>query len=400
MRLNGIGRSGDDAMARRTRPGSDEHPIGIDGETRAKLPVRMLLVSGSGRQRVRITRLMERHVESMLVAHSAEEAREAARANEFDLAVIGRHQPDGCGIALAGELHEDHPALTTLILSDEPTLEDAVEAMRRGASDLVDALGPTDELGSRIAGAARRAQMRRGREERVRRLRRLCHHLNEARREVSGHVGALCNDLVDAYRDLSGKMDGVSDATELNSLLRQELDIECLLRTLLEHLLAKIGAVNGAIYLPSSSGDYSLGAYVNHDKPKDSAEVLFEHLGDTLAPRLEHRADVVHVRSQDELEDLLGEHAGWLEGSCALGVACCHEGECLAVLTLFRDNARGFDEEAVRLVQQTSTLFGAQLARVIAVHHRHLPEEDWGRFDPEEDDDSFEDGFDGLDLAA
>lgn len=382
-------------MARkRGAPGEHGGP-GVGEAASPSVPVRVLIVSGGGRQRVRLRHLLDGRVESLGVAHSAEEAREACREHDYDLAVIGRNQPDGCGIELAGELGEAHAGLVTVVVSDQPTMDDALAAMRRGAVDLVDALAPAGELSARILSAAKRAQRSRQREDRVRRLRRLCHQLNSARQEVSGHVGTLCNDLVAAYRDLSTQMDDVSVASELNSLLRQELEIESLLRTLLEFLLAKIGATNAGIFLPSTTGDYSLGAYVNYDCPRETSEVLFDHLADAVAPRYEGQSDVLHLATPAELEERLGEDAHWLGESTAMIVSCCEDDECLAVMVLFRDRRRPFDDKALRLVQMTGRLFGAQLARVIRVHHRHLPESQWGRFDPDEDQ-----GFNDLDLAA
>ena len=364
--------------------------------SRPALSVRVLVVSGSGRQRIRLTRMLERHVDSMTLAHSGEEAREALRDDSFDLVVIGRHQPDGCGIALAGELKDAHPDLVTVILADAPGLEDAVAAMRAGAADFVDALSPTKALGERLVEAARRARRGRQREERVRRLRRLCHQLNNARLEMSGQVGDLCNDLVEAYRDLSTQFEGVGVLAELNSLMRQELDIESLLRTVLEFLLAKVGPTNAGVFLPTSTGDYSLGAYVNYDRQGESAEVLFDHLADVLAPRFEGQDAVLAIEGDEQFAEHLGEDARWLEGSTALIVACCEGDECLAVLTVFRDANRPFDESTKRLLQSAAPLFGAQLARIIRVHNRHLPESEWGGgFEPEEDG-----GFDDLDLAA
>lgn len=379
-------------MARRDLENQTTTPEADGNGAERALPVRVLVVSGSGRQRVRLKRMLERHVESMTLAHSGDEAREAMDDGSFDLAVIGRHQPDGCGIGLAGELGERSPTLVTVVLSDAPTMDEAIAAMRAGACDLIDALSPTKALGERLAEAARRARRGRQREERVRRLRRLCHQLNSARIEMSGQVGTLCNDLVEAYRDLSTQFEGVGVVAELNSLMRQELDIESLLRTVLEFLLAKVGPTNAGIFLPSSTGDYSLGAYVNYDRQGESAEVLFDHLADVLAPRFEMQDEVLALDEAGFAEHL-GADAHWLEGSAGLVIACCEGDECLAVVTLFRDARRPFDEATKRLIQSAAPLFGAQLARIIRVHNRHLPESEWGGFDPE-------DGFDDLDLAA
>ena len=43
--------------------------------------------------------------------------------------------------------------------------------------------------------------------------------------------------------------------TEFGGLIRQELDIESLLRTTLEFVLGRCGPTNAAVFLPTTSGD-------------------------------------------------------------------------------------------------------------------------------------------------
>ena len=89
------------------------------------------------------------------------------------------------------------------------------------------------------------------------------------------------------------QMKNIALASELNTIFRQELDLESLLRTVLEYTLRKVGSTNAAIFLPSSTGDFTLGAYVNYDCPRDTAETLLDHLADILESRV--TALVLHV---------------------------------------------------------------------------------------------------------
>ena len=62
--------------------------------------------------------------------------------------------------------------------------------------------------------------------------------------------------------------------------------------------------------------------------------------------------------------------------------------------TLFRDGATPYSPEVLPLIRTMSALFAKQLARVIHVHHRHLPKDKWGHpGDPYG-------GADDIDLAA
>lgn len=275
----------------------------------------------------------------------------------------------------------------TVIMDDRPTLEATLSWMRLGAADVVTPDEGREALRSRLGEAARRAAALRAQDDETARLKRLCKQMHRAHNEVSEHVGELCTDMMAAYNELNDQMNDSVLATELNGLLRQELDVESVLRTLLEFLLAKIGTTNAAIFLPSSNGDFGLGAYINYDCPRDTAEPLMDQLASIVAPVFEQTTEVQRYTGESELEGPLGDDAHWLGDVAASMVGCHHDGECLAVLLVFRSTARPFDSEHERILQTASRLFAAQLARVIRVHHRHLPEEEWGGFEAEDGDD-------------
>ena len=112
-----------------------------------------------------------------------------------------------------------------------------------------------------------------------------------------------------------------------------------------------------------------------------------------LAPRFEDVQGIVTMRNEHELTEYLGPEAHWLSDSAAITFACHEDGECLAVVTLFRDTRAPYPDELLGVLRSVSTLFARQLARVIHIHHRHLPKDKWGSFDSD-------DGFNDLDLAA
>ena len=68
------------------------------------------------------------------------------------------------------------------------------------------------------------------------------------------------------------------------------------------------------------------------------------------------------------------------------------------MVTLFRDRHSGFGEEDVGMLNAIADLFAKQLARVIHIHHRHLPKEQWGLGAHE--DDAWDDGADDWGMAA
>jgi GAF domain-containing protein len=190
-------------------------------------------------------------------------------------------------------------------------------------------------------------------------------------------MGRLCADMAGSYRDLTEQMTRVSMSSELGALLRQELDLENLLRTTLEYALRKIGPTNAAVFLPGSSGDYTLGAYVNYDCTKEAAETLLDHLADVAAPAFEAREDAVVLTGAAEVAATLGPQAEWMGDSTLAALACRQEAECLAVMVFFRDRRTPFAEPAVATLRVIADLFGKQLARVIRTHHRHIPRDQW-----------------------
>lgn len=343
----------------------------------------------------------------------------AVDTGRYDVALIdGGLGADGPGLAEARMLvrrfsREADPGSTdpwAILINPWGGSGGVIEAVRQGAADVLEPGSTGAEVARRVEVAVARRREAAARASRDARLRALCGRLAEEREALGGAVGRLCDDLLGAYRGLAEQLDDVALASELNGLLRQELDVESLLRTQLEFLLTRLGSMNAGIFLPSRGGEYTLGAYINYDLPRESSAAVLDRLADTVAPRFEGRRRVVRLSGRAELEAALGEEAGWLSGHSALIVACHDDAgrggddECLAVIVLFRRERVGFGAAAVRTLQIASDLFGQQMGRVIGVHHRHLPPESWrgpaGMFGGEDGADGGGEGPLGDDLAA
>ncbi len=380
---------------------------GMSTEMASDLGVRVIAVTARASVRRRLSSMLHGHVESLEFVDHADRAIEQVSTSNCDLVIIERALGEIDGIDLLEQLSASHPTLVGVIIGQAENTDDAVRAMRSGACDLISIQSRNAQTTKRLLESVKRAQRVRLRDARVDRLKKLCHKLNTARQDVSGQVGTLCTDLVSAYKDLSDQFGDVKLASEFNALLRQELEIESLLRTMLEFTLSKIGSTNAAIFLPTSSGDYSLGAYVNYDIPRDGIEIMLDQLADVLAPNFEETTGVVSLCGRLDMEEAMGTNAHWLEDSSALVFSCQHDDECLAVLGLFRDQDMPFSEEDVRVFGLIGKLFGEQLGRVIHVHHRHLPKDQWGALDSgyddepmDDEDDFFSSGDDSFGFAA
>ena len=317
--------------------------------------------------------------------------------NEFDVILVATSGEPG-GFEVAERLRDSFEHTSIILYTSRPTLSEATSALRLGAFDLVSSSGSAEELGPRVLAAAERTRTLRGRDRRLAHLQSLCKQLNTARQEVTRHVGSLCDDLVTAYQDLSDQIGNMSVSAEFGAIVRQELDIEELLRVVLEYTLSKFGATNAGVFLPSTAGDFSLGAYVNYDCHKDTAESLLDHLSDVVAPRFENETEIVLIDSEEQLDEHFGADAHWLADRSVVVFSCMDRGECLAVVALFRDRRKPFTPDMVPTMRTIAEHFGEQLARVIRTHHRHLPQDQWGA--PGDPTDLFDLDDDDVDLAA
>ncbi|MBY0111711.1 MAG: hypothetical protein K2Y21_02730 [Phycisphaerales bacterium] len=261
-----------------------------------------------------------------------------------------------------------------VMLTPKPDLAAAKRALGLGACDLLDERCESDELHASIEKAMQPATKATAREER---LEKLCKRLNESRRTLSKELNRLCADMTSAYSELAQQIDTVAIAGEFTGLIRQELELESLMRTSLEFLLAKLGSTNAALFLPSSSGEWTLGAYVNYDRSKDSAEMMLDHLADTVPERLEELGSTVRFDTQPELAANLPGASEWIDDCAVVGFSAAHEGETLASVLLFRDRSTPFPAHTKQTLDALSKILASQFARVIRVHHRHLPKEQW-----------------------
>jgi len=325
-------------------------------------------------------------------ADSVASAEKAIASGEFDVLLVDHDAAGADGLALVKELDTAAMHIRAVVMSADASLELSVDAMRCGAIDILKKPLSIDETAARLRAAADQAtRLRRG-EKKVQRLKRICRRLNSARQDANRQLDVLCNDLVNAYQELADQMSRVSLASEFSSLIRQELDVESLLRTTLEYLLTKTGPTNAAVFLPTGQSDYSLGAYVNYDVPKGTADVLLDHLADIVAPRFEDERTIVEINDAISFEHLIGDGANWLKGSNIIVFTCTHENEPLAIAMLFRDKRNPFPADLLPKLELMRDLFAQQLGRVISIHNRHRPDHEWPGFDidaGEEQDDDF-----------
>lgn len=339
-------------------------------------PFRILLVDEAAHVRRLVTESLAGVASSMLCASSLAEARRWLDEAPVDLALIDAHLPDGAGLELLRQLDTGRSCTQAILMTDQPTLENALEAIRAGAADFLIKPFKAGELSERVRQAIVRHRAGRQARQRIERLRRICKKLNQARDEVSQQVDILCNDLVSAYQELATQMNQVqqmSRAGDYASLIHNELDLEAMLRRTLEYLLQKAGPTNAAIFLPANADEYTLGGYVNYECTAESADMLLQHLADVVAPKVAGHEGLVHITDNAALAQWIGDDSAYLADSHVLTFACRHRGEPLAVLTLFRDGSQPFDAAVVETCAALGVVLAEHLAKLIRIHHRSLP---------------------------
>ena len=322
---------------------------------------------------------------TVLYAESIAKARVLLHAEgPVDVAIIDPDLDDGSGLDFAQELTAGTSPTQAVVVSGSDNFDLAMHAMRAGASDfLVKQTGAAELidaalLAERVRAAITRREAAHEQQRRIRRLKKLCKRLDTARAEVSDQVDILCNDLVTAYQELAVQMQDAVQTSGFTAIIDGELDLETVLRKTLEHLVSKAGPCNAAIFLPASMDEYSLGGYVNYDCPKESADMLLQHLADVLAPRIGEHDQLVHVRDNAAMQVLMGDDWHYLADSRLITFACVADDEPLAVVALFRDENQPFPDGLEETCRTVADVLGETLSRIIRVHHRATPDEVFG----------------------
>ena len=397
-----------------TQAGGVEKPT-EPTKTQGKLrPRRVLLIETSAALGTVVEQAPVEHGRITLIkAKTIKAAREMLKeAGKLDLVLIPQA---GDGLALAKELKAADAATAIVMVAATPDFAFAQQAMQLGVSDIIIKVSKEQcddawkqGVSDRITNTLNRQWADRARMARIRKLKRLCRKLNDARQEVTDQVDVLCNDLVTAYQELAVQVQNVTQTAGYREAIGTELDLEAVLRKTLEYIIQQAGPCNAAVFLPSSADEFSLGGYVNYDCTKESADMLLQHLADVLAPMVANKGEeVVHVNDNRSLDELLGDDWNYLADCDLLALPVNHDGEALAVLTLFRDNDQPFTEPAIDAMSSIADQMGELLGRIIRVHHRavsdfdmpgndetYLPPSEWDGYEKEAD--PFDEDDDGM----
>lgn len=345
-------------------------------------PARVLVAAIDAPLRQSVDGLLKARGCRVQPAASLEDARAAVSRGRFDLIIVGPMAVESDSSDLMRLSQMAAPASKTIMLTAAVTAASAMQAMRAGAVDLIALPLEPDDFLTRVESALLKARAESQRDQRLLRLKRICRELNVARHDISKQVDSLCDDLAHVYEDIAEQMSDVAMAAEFRTLLRQELDVEDVLRTTLEYMLTKTGPTNAAVFLPDGSSlgagkgkvpaNFGLGAYVNCDCPRETISAMLDHLGEAVCPQMARENDIVRFADAAEFAEWLGEEDGGecLADSQVIAFRCSHKGECLAVIVLFRRKEQPFNEKLAATLDTMRGIIAEQLRNVVKVHHR------------------------------
>jgi len=98
---------------------------------------RVLIVDDDRRMRRTLQIVIERMGLQSAAAADAREARELLGHGTFDLVLTDLKMPETTGLELLDEIRAVHPTLPVILITAYGTIQTAIEAIRKGASDYV-----------------------------------------------------------------------------------------------------------------------------------------------------------------------------------------------------------------------------------------------------------------------
>ncbi len=123
--------------------------------------IALLVVDDDDELRGSMARMFTRHGFQTQEAADGDAALTAAQCRTFDVAILDLKLPGLSGIELLQKFRDSHSECEVIVLTDEGTIEMAVQAMKLGAYDFLTKPFPARDLEKLIAKAYERGQLRR-----------------------------------------------------------------------------------------------------------------------------------------------------------------------------------------------------------------------------------------------
>ncbi|MHC4441900.1 MAG: response regulator [Planctomycetota bacterium] len=169
-------------------------------------PIEILLVE----EDIELAGMIEHHLIDALCAHvthvcTAGEGLCEELTARHDLAIVSLSLSDADGLAFTRELRKSNKC-PVIILADNPTVDDAIEALHLGVNEFLIKPFDLSYLSEVVSMFGEREKDRRRRRIRYRRLRKISSRIIRERRDINRRMDLICRDFVHAYRRLASKV--------------------------------------------------------------------------------------------------------------------------------------------------------------------------------------------------
>lgn len=177
-------------------------------------PVEILLVE----QDTQLAEMISHYLQEAMwaeVTHcsTADEAMREELTTQHEVLIADLALPDTDGLTLIRELRLTNPC-PSILLADDPTINDAREAIRLKVIELLPKPFDLADLSSLVESAAESERAARRHRRRYQRARRIARRIVDERQDLHQRMDLICRDFVQAYRRLAQK---VADSGQLNA---------------------------------------------------------------------------------------------------------------------------------------------------------------------------------------
>lgn len=346
-------------------------------ESESHLPVprhRALVLTGRSGLGAAVERRLETLGVETVRRTDPRRANATGRDEAFDLVVVDDSFPVSIRETVVAAVRERSPGVSAVWLSESASVAETVAAMRVGFGDIVGLPLRQDEFEHRIDAVLRRFDPLRRSTERAAHWRQVCRKLNAARRKADQAAAEARSDLDHVKEETRRQVEEAVVASEFRTLLRQELDVESMLRTAMEYMLTKTGPTNAAVFLDNGDGRWNLAAYVNYRIPRTSISSAIDRIAEEVCPNVAGQEGILRFSDVGEFVESIGPEGEPLADQEVVAFGCHRDKECMAVAVLFRDRREPFPEACAGLFDLLRSILADQMSSIVRIHHRAKPQ--------------------------
>ncbi len=290
--------------------------------------------------------------------------------SSFDFFFLSSDEVKNCNQKTFETIALTQPKSIVLGYSTSPNPKTIVDFIRNGGIDFFFIPSELNMIAERIGALYIRQQETLSAEEDVVEAVKLCNQLHEERAIIEEENDSLNNQLANIYCETEKKIQQTAISSEFQTLVSQELDVESMLRTALGYMLTKIGALNAVVYLKEGATDWGVGAFINYDRQAEQFQSLIDEIGPAICSSQSQNQKTQHYKNGEKFANNMGLDPVDFSGSEVVTFGCFSNDQCMAVVSLFRDESRPFCQEAIENLETIKTIFGGQLGTILKIHNR------------------------------